>query len=403
MSAENTAGLGTGLGTGPGTGLARGDIYRSLAAVTSSAFGVGISFGIGYPLVSLVFEEWAQPRWVIGLGGAVPSVAILILLPFMPRVLARLGTVPAMILGCLISAIGFAGLFLFQSVPAWIALRFAMSGGLTLPWLIGETWLNTVTTDETRGRVVALYAAGFFLGFAVGPLLLQWTGTSGPLPFLFGALSSIIAIVPIILGKRLAPSMQDQKSTGVFRAFNLAPIAMAVAFLGGVLEMSHFALLANVAISSGVSTERALEFLTVLLVGGLTLQVVIGWMADKAPRVGVSVALALAYVALAMALPELLTSPTFSVPVVFVLGGIVIGFYTLGLVMIGEQVDPGELAIANAAFIMMYQVGGILGPAIAGFAMTYEPVYGFTAVMIGFTIEAVLFAALLRVNRWRKR
>jgi MFS family permease len=381
------------------TVLSRADLYRSLAAVTTSACGVGISFGVGYPIVSLVFEEWAQPRWVIGLAGAVPSIAVLLLLPFMPKVLARLGTVPAMILGCLISSFGFLCLYLFQSVPAWIALRFVMSAGLTLPWLIGETWLNTVTTDETRGRVVALYAAGFFLGFAIGPLILQWTGTSGPLPFVLGALSSGIAILPIVLAKRLAPSMVDQRSTGIVKAFGLSPIAMAVAVLGGVLEMSHFALLANVAISTGVSAERALEFLTVLLIGGLLLQFPIGWLADKAPRIVVTVALALSYIALAMLLPQLLTSPGLSVPVVFVLGGIVIGFYTLGLVMIGEHVGPNELAIANAAFIMMYQVGGILGPAIAGFAMTYEPVYGFTAIMIGFTLEALLFMTLLRKGK----
>jgi MFS family permease len=381
------------------TALSRPDLYRSLAAVTTSACGVGISFGVGYPIVSLVFEEWAQPRWVIGLAGAVPSIAVLLLLPFMPKVLARLGTVQAMVLGCLISSFGFLCLYLFQSVPAWIALRFVMSAGLTLPWLIGETWLNTVTTDETRGRVVALYAAGFFLGFAIGPLILQWTGTSGPLPFVLGALSSGIAILPIVLAKRLAPSMVDQRSTGIVKAFGLSPIAMAVAVLGGVLEMSHFALLANVAISSGVSAERALEFLTVLLIGGLLLQFPIGWLADKAPRIGVTVGLALVFIALAAALPGLLTSPALSVPVVFVLGGIVIGFYTLGLVMIGEHVGPNELAIANAAFIMMYQVGGILGPAIAGFAMTYEPIYGFTAIMIGFTLEALLLIALLRKTK----
>lgn len=381
------------------TALSRADLYRSLAAVTTSVCGVGISFGVGYPIVSLVFEEWAQPRWVIGLAGAVPSIAVLLLLPFMPKVLARLGTVPAMVLGCTISSLGFLCLYLFQSVPAWIVLRFAMSAGLTLPWLIGETWLNTVTTDETRGRVVALYAAGFFLGFAIGPLLLQWTGTSGPLPFVLGALSSGIAILPIVLAKRLAPSMIDQRSTGIFKAFGLSPIAMAVAVLAGVLEMSHFALLANVAISAGAGAERALEFLTVLLIGGLLLQFPIGWLADKAPRIVVTVALALAYIALAVALPQLLTSTALGVPVVFVLGGIVIGFYTLGLVMIGEHVGPNELAIANAAFIMMYQVGGILGPAIAGFAMTYEPIYGFTAIMIGFTLEALLFMALLRKTK----
>lgn len=374
----------------------RTDLYRSIAAVTTSACGVGVSFGIAYPLVSLVFEEWAQPRWITGLAGAVPSFATLIVVPFIPKILARIGSVPAMIVGCLISAVGFACLYLVQTVPAWIILRFVMSAGLTLPWLISETWLNTVTTEDTRGRVIALFAASFFLGFALGPLLLQWTGTSGPVPYVFGVLASIVAIVPIILAQRLAPSMRDQESTGIRKAFGLAPFAMAVAFLGGVLEMSHFSLLANVAISSGVSSGRALELLTVLLFGGLLLQFVIGYLADKASRVAVTTILVAGYLAIAFGLPHVLTSPEVSGPVVFLLGGIIIGFYTMGLVMIGEQVRPSELAIANAAFIMMYQVGGIIGPAVAGFAMTYEPIDGFTAVMVACSVQAVLYALLVR-------
>ncbi len=384
--------------TEPAT-LSRGDIYRSLVAVTLSAFGVGISFGIGYPLVSIVFEAWQQPRWVIGLAGAVPSVAIFLLMPILPKLVGKIGPVPAMVLGCLVSAAGFAGLYLFQSVPAWLFLRFLMSGGLTLPWLIGETWLNTVTTDDTRGRIVALYATGFFAGFAIGPLLLQWTGTSGPLPYVLGALSTAVSVVPIVLAKRLAPAMNDERSTSVLKAFGLAPLGMAAAFIGGVLEMSHFSLLANVAISSGVTTERALEFLTILLIGGLTLQFLIGWMADKASRTSVTLGLAVCYIGLALALPSLLTAPDFSAIGVFFLGGIVIGFYTLGLVMVGERVSPHDLAAANAAFIMTYQVGGILGPAVAGFAMTYEPVYGFIGVMIAFTLETIFFCALMRSKR----
>ena len=44
----------------------------SLAAVISTSFGVGISFGIGFPLTALTFEDWHQAKWMIGLAGAGP-------------------------------------------------------------------------------------------------------------------------------------------------------------------------------------------------------------------------------------------------------------------------------------------------------------------------------------------
>ena len=58
----------------------------SLAAVTATAFGVGLSFGIGFPLTALTFEAWAQPKWMIGLAGAVPAIAVLLALPVFPRI-----------------------------------------------------------------------------------------------------------------------------------------------------------------------------------------------------------------------------------------------------------------------------------------------------------------------------
>ncbi len=383
--------------------LSRSDRAKSLTAVILSAFGVGIPFGIGYPLVSLVFESWQQPNWVIGLAGAAPSVATLLLLPLVPSVLSRIGAVPAMAIGCLISAAGFIGLYLSHDVTTWIALRFIMSAGLTLPWLIGETWINTVTTETTRGRIVSLYAASFFLGFAVGPPILQLTGTTGPLPYLIGVFSTLISILPILLARRLAPDMINKSASGVRKAFRLVPVGMTAAFLGGVLEMSHFSLLANVAIASGVSGERSLELLTVLLVGGLTLQFFIGWLADKVSRSALAFALSLTFIVLAAALPFCLQSPEAGAVVVFLLGGIVIGFYTLGLVIVGEQVDAGDLAVANAAFIMTYQVGGIIGPGVAGLAMTFAPVEGFVATVIGFTILAMIRAARLNRRQSRQR
>ncbi len=84
----------------------------SLAAVIATSFGVGLSFGIGYPLTALTFEAWHQPDWVIGLAGASPAIAVLIALPVLPSLVARLGTVVAIAYGCLAGAFGFLALLL---------------------------------------------------------------------------------------------------------------------------------------------------------------------------------------------------------------------------------------------------------------------------------------------------
>jgi MFS family permease len=109
----------------------------------------------------------------------------------------------------------------------------------------------------------------------------------------------------------------------------------------------------------------------------------------------VLIGLGIAYVGLVAFLPEALKSPPLAMLALFLVGAVVIGFYTLGLALLGEEVDARHLATANAAFILMYTLGGIIGPAISGLAMTPAPVTGFVlatagaaALMTGVTVLA---------------
>jgi MFS family permease len=373
----------------------------SLAAVIATAFGVGLSFGVGFPLTALTFEAWHQPKWIIGLAGAAPAIAVLLALPLLPRVVTRLGPVAAISIGCLAGATGFLALFAFPSPWAWIAIRLLMSVGFALPWLAGETWINSVSREETRGRVIAVYAIAFFLGFSTGPFVLQTIGLVGLWPFLAGAAGTAVACVPIIVARQLAPAFCHDGSRDFRSALRLAPAAMASGFIGGFAEISNLSLIPNVALSAGLSQTDALMLLSTMTAGGIVLQFPLGWLSDKVSRFAVTVSLAVAFIVLVLMLPMALTTPVVSGVVVFLLGGVILGFYTLGLAVVGERVGAVDLAAANAAFLVMYQAGAILGPLAAGVAMTVSPVVGFVATMVA--LMAVCIAAVVALERGERR
>ncbi|HXE02307.1 MAG TPA: MFS transporter [Hyphomicrobium sp.] len=373
----------------------------SLAAVIAASFGVGLSFGIGFPLTALTFEAWQQPNWMIGLAGAIPAIAVLIALPILPRLVARLGAVAAIAGGCLAGAVGFLALYAFPLPWAWIGIRLLMSAGFALPWLAGETWINTVAREETRGRVIAIYAIAFFSGFSAGPIILQTLGLSGFWPFLVGAAGTAIAGVPILLARRLAPEFCHDGSRSFASAMGLAPVAMAGAFIGGFAEISNLSLIPNVALAAGLSPDSALWLLSTMTAGGVALQFPIGWLSDKVSRFTVTIALAIVFIVLALALPMALTTPLAAIVVAFLIGGVILGFYTVGLAIIGEHVGANDLAAANAAFLVMYQAGAIVGPFVAGIAMTTSPVTGFVATVV--TLMAVSGFVLLVLERNGRR
>lgn len=371
---------------------------KSLAAVIMSCFGVGIAFGLGYPLTALTLEARGEPSWIIGLAGAAPSLAILALLPMLPYAVARIRPATAIILGCVSCATAYVALYFLDNTYGWIALRFLMGATIALPWIVGETWVNHIAEDTHRARVISFYAVSFFAGFALGPFLLEHFGVAGPWAFAIGAAGAILAALPIFWARDLAPNLAHEPATGLIGGMRLAPAAMAGAFLGGFLETSHFSLLPNVATAGGMDESSALRLLTALIVGGLVTQYTLGWLADRTSRKALLVTLGLIYAALITAFPLVLGTPNLALALVFVLGTAVIGFYMLGLAMLGQEVEPSQLATANAAFILMYTSGSIIGPAISGAAMTIGPIGGF----VGITgAAALILTAVIAFSRSR--
>jgi hypothetical protein len=73
----------------------------------------------------------------------------------------------------------------------------------------------------------------------------------------------------------------------------------------------------------------------------------------------------------------------------FLWGGVVAALYTIGLAHLGSRLSGHELANANAAFILCYGLGMVLGPQAIGIGMDVFGIDGF-----GWSIGA-FFAAYI--------
>lgn len=372
--------------------------YLSLAAVITSAFGVGLAFGIGFPLTALTLEGWGAAKWVIGLAGAAPALAILAALPYLPKIVQRFGTAQAICAGCAIAAAGFLMLSLSGDAVSWIAVRVIMSAGLALPWLAGETWINAIVPDHMRGRVIAVYAMTFFCGFALGPIVLAALGTGGLTVFIAGAVGTALAGLPILAVARLAPDLPQEGHTSSWQAMWLAPAAMVGGFMAGFAEITCFSLIPSVGLASGLTDTDALTLLTTLTVGGILCQFPAGWLADKMNRRHLMMIIAVGFIALSFALIPALNAGLTAYVVAFLLGGTTLAFYTIGLAIIGERVPHGELAAANAAFLVFYQAGAIIGPMLAGVAMSFDAITGFVVAVTGLMLLAIILLGVLGRN-----
>ncbi len=370
------------------------DPWRSLVAVVLAALAAGFSIGLSTPLIALALEQRGWSATVNGANAAMPAIAIVLLGRHIPAVAARFGAIRAMVGGILVSA-AFLALFpVLDSIVLWFVLRFGQGLGIALAWIVSETWINRIATERTRGRMVAVYAMLWSGGIALGPQLLRLTGTEGATPFVLSALILAAGAVPLLLARRLAPSLDGQETVGAAhlgQLWRLAPIALLASFVGGFAEVGSFSLFPLWAVNVGLGSGGAVAMLSVFSIGGLLMQFPIGWLADRFDRERLLVACGAVAFAGPALLPFVLGQPLVMWPLLFMAGCGVMGFYTLGLTVLGQRFPPEQLAAGNVIFVAAYMIGGIAGPVAGGAALDVWMPHGFPMMLAALFLGFVLF------------
>ena len=355
---------------------------RALTAVLSSSLGVGLTFGFQPPLIALVLSRAGSSSLAIGAVTSASLIAVILSGPFYPQLIARLGLRRSVIAGIGCGALILTLMPLMASVPFWFGLRFLTGCTLGLSWIASEIWLNMVSGADARGTVMGVYGTVFSLGTVAGPALLEFTGTRGWLPFGVGAAGLIVTLLPLAALENTPSAMQGftplRELTGVIRA---APLVMLAALVAGLVESADLTLLPLFGLRGGFGERSALLLLAVFMAGNVVLQVPIGLLADRFGRRRL-----LGVCALASALGPLLLQPFFATPgllwpLLFVWGGTLYAFYSQGVAILGGQFPPALLATANTVFVMVYCLGGVIGPSAGGFALDRWPTHGLPVLL----------------------
>ncbi len=356
---------------------------RSLVAILVSAFSVGLTLGMAWPLITLRMEAAGLSSLAIGTVAAASPIAILLVGPLAPRIAGRLGTLPCLFLGSALAALSLAAFPSADTLIWMVLLRFAMGAGGAIDWIVSETWINTVPTEASRGRVVSLYASIWAAGIATGPIVLTVIGTTGDAPFYIAAGILAVAYLPTLAARRIAPTVGGSGSPKAIAAVaGVAGLALAAAFLSGFGESIFFSLFPVYGLAQGYGEKAVVLLISAGAVGGIALQLPLGWLADHTDRRGLIVGVAASATLIGLAIPASMAFGWLAGTVLFLWGGAMGGLYSVGLILLGQKLAKGDLATANATFIMSYTVGMIAGPVVGGIGMDIWDPQGFVAVIV---------------------
>jgi MFS family permease len=378
--------------------LTAGRRRLSLLAVNLCVLGVGVGIGALVPLMALRLAARGIDATVIGLNAAMFPLAVLLIGPVLPQLLARLGSLRALYLGLSLTALSVLLMPVFPGLGAWFALRFLSGAAASIQWVISETWLNIIATDRDRGRIMGLYASVLAAGFALGPLMIGAVGVQGILPFLLVALAIALGVLPIVLAAGLVPPMPTHHQGSLAAAFRAQPLVMACGLGGGLMDFALFALLPIYGLRHGIDQASVVLLLSLFIGGNVLLQIPIGWLADRTSRRTALLGSILVTLLGALLLPLAIGAGWWWLcPLLVLWGGTTFAIYTLGLGLLGDCVAPAQLAAANVALVMAYQIGSVAGPTLAGTAIDLIGPEGLVAVVA--LAAAALLAAFFRIGR----
>lgn len=186
-------------------------------------------------------------------------------------------------------------------------------------------------------------------------------------------------------------SRSDKDSTSSW----LGIIRTAPALIAGV---AFFALFDNVALSflplfaldQGFSQSRALTAVTLVLAGDATLQLAVGWLADRYGRARIHLLCGVLTCLLLPLLSIMIGIAGLWMIYFYLLGGIAGSIYTLCLIASGERFSGAALLRASGLMSITWNIASSTGSAATGVVMQWFGAATMTAVLwlvaVGFLV-----------------
>ncbi|CAA0098116.1 putative MFS-type transporter YcaD [Starkeya nomas] len=378
----------------------RGVNIASIAAAIAAISVVGLGLNLSIPLLAFEMDARGISSTWIGINTAVGGVATIALAPFLPDLVRRVGAAPLLLAAIASAALSLLAFKVTPSFLLWFPLRFIFGASLCVLFVVSEFWINAAAPNHRRGLVIGIYGTVLSMGFAGGPAILSLVGTQGWAPYLIGAVFFVLASIPVMIGASGAPAIEKESSRGVFSLMRIAPAATMAAFIFGAVETGLIGFLPLYGLRRGLDDGQAALLLTVAELGNVALQLPIGLLSDRVDRRRLLLACGTVGVVGAFLIPYLPIDGWSMWVVAFVTTGIVAGLYTVGLALLGARFDGAALATANAAFVMLYSVGLIIGPTAVGSGMQVFDPHGFAWTIGAFL---VLYVLVVAGQIWRDR
>ena len=359
-------------------------------SITSNAWSLflGIALlqagvGLQRPLLGLRAEEAGFSTLTASLVMALYYAGFIVGTRFVGHALAKVGHIRtfAGLASTASSIVLLQGLWI--SPISWGLCRLTFGVCCAALYVVAESWLNDLATNESRGRILSVYTVIAVGATMSGQYAIGVATTRGFTLFAVASVMVSMALVPIALSSRTAPPVAVPEPFTLRALHSIVPTGIVVCFLSGMTLGIIIGLGPVYGAANGWEAIQVAHFVGAPLFGSVLLQMPIGRLSDRVPRRGVLTAASAAAGAMCFVMLAISETGLVSILCLGLMGGMAFPIYSITVAYTNDWLRTEQMTGAAALLVRVHGVGAFVGPLVTAPAMSVSlNMYFFTPAII---------------------
>ena len=283
----------------------------------------------------------------------------------------------------------------------WSLLRLSMGFCVAGMFIVAESWLNNICTNENRGRLLSVYMFTVTSGFAGGQLLIIVSPATGHDSFILASVLLSIATIPILLSNISAPVIAQAEYLKLGKLLRITSLGSVAIFIQGITFSSLMWMTPVFGVQHGFSASVSALLVGTMMLGGLASQLPVGRLSDRQDRRHTLLLLSLVGAGAGLLAPLTVDLDNYwpLAVILFVVGAAVQPFYSVAASHLNDHLRSEQILSASGSIILISGSGGLLGPLVSSQTMSAfgpDSLYYFVALAYGFMALFALYRISVR-------
>lgn len=315
-----------------------------------------------------------------------------------PKIIRRVGHIRTLATLAAILSVTAIAMGLWVDVYTWSVARFISGSCIVGSYMVIESWMNSQASNSNRGLVMGFYQL-ISLGFLAAGQFLLLAGDIDTLDlFAIASVLITLSLIPVALTRLPEPGAIHEIKIGLYQLYRTSPLGFMGCFISGLMGGAFWGLGPLFARQENFTDFGIALFMSTTILGGMLLQLPIGWWSDRYDRRNaiMLIAVLISLIALiALFIPR--GEPVLLAICMFFFGGMLFTIYPVSVAHTNDHPGDFDRVAITINLLLTYGIGASIGPLLAGYFMKS---YGHYFMLIYFIISG---SALAIFAAWRSR